>query len=106
MPKFLRMPSLGRGRLLPVCYGVLRRSACALPLFAAIAPSLAVFACWTIDRAALERRMTRFEARSEIADERRLVARTDLAGVEHRLAEVETRGECIESVGPHVGAQG
>jgi len=77
-----------------------------LLLFAAIAPSLAVFVCWTIDRAALERRMTRLEARSEMADERRLATLTDLAGVGHRSVEVEARVECAENVGPHVGARG
>ena len=89
-----------------LCYGVLHRSTTALLLFAAIAPSLAVFVYWMIDRAALERRITRLEARSEIADERRLVTLTDLAGVEHRLVEVEARVECAENVGPHADARG
>jgi hypothetical protein len=74
-----------------LCYGVTYRSESAFLLFAASAPSLAIFVWWTIDRGALERRLTRLEARSEIADERRLVTQSDLAGVEHRLEEVETR---------------
>jgi len=74
-----------------LCYGITYRSESAFLLFAASAPSLAIFIWWTIDRGALERRITRLEARSEIADERRLVTQSDLAGVEHRLEEVETR---------------
>jgi hypothetical protein len=73
-----------------LCYGVTNRSESAFLLFAASAPSLAIFIWWTIDRGALERRITRLEARSEIADERRLVTQADLAGVEHRLEAVET----------------
>jgi hypothetical protein len=46
---------------------------------------------WIIDRAALERRIRRLEARSEIADERRVIAQTDLSEFEHKLEEVETR---------------
>jgi hypothetical protein len=79
-----------------LCYGITYRSVDALLLFAAISPLLAVFVWWTIDRAALERRITRLEARSEIADERRLATQTGLAGVEHSLKEVETRVECAE----------
>ncbi len=81
-------------------YGLLFRSANALLLFAAIAPLLAMFVCWMIDRAALERRITRLEARSTIADERRLLAQTDLAGVEHRLEEFKARVECAENIKP------
>jgi hypothetical protein len=74
-----------------LCYGVTYRSERAFLLLAASTPSLAIFIWWTIDRGALERRITRLEARTEIADERRLVTQADLAGVEHRLVEVETR---------------
>lgn len=86
----------GAAAFYSVCYAITHRSANALLLFAAIAPLLAVFVCWMIDRAALERRITRLEARSEIADERRLAAQTDLAGVGHRLEEVEAIVECAE----------
>jgi hypothetical protein len=96
----------GAAAFYSLCYGVLHRSTDALLLFAAVTPSLAVFVYWMVDRAALERRITRLEARSEIADERRLVTLTDLAGVEHRLVEVEARVECAEDVGPRPGAQG
>jgi hypothetical protein len=58
-------------------------------LFAASGIFLASFVCWIIDCAALERRIARLEARSEIADERRFVIQTDLAGVGYRLEEVE-----------------
>ena len=92
----------GAAAFYALCYGILHKSPNALLLFAAIAPSLAVFVYWMIDRAALERRITRLEARSEIADERRIVTLTDLAGVEHRLGEVETRVECAENVRPQV----
>ena len=86
-----------------LCYGITSRSADALLLFAALAPVLAVFLYWMIDRAALERRITRLEARSEIADERRLVAQTDLAEVEHKLGEVETRVAYAENAKAQVG---
>jgi hypothetical protein len=86
----------GAAAFYSLCYGITYRSANALLLFAAIAPLLAIFIWWMIDRAALERRITRLEARSEIADERRLVAKTDLTGVEHRLGKVEQRVECAE----------
>jgi hypothetical protein len=79
-----------------LCYAITHRSANALLLFASIAPLLAVFVCWMIDLAALERRITRLEARSEIADERRLATQTGLAGVGHRLEEVEAIIECAE----------
>lgn len=79
-----------------LCYGVTYRSERALMLVAASAPSLAIFIWWAIDRGALERRIARLEARSEIADERRLGTQAGLAGVEHRLEEVEARVEGSE----------
>jgi hypothetical protein len=80
----------GAAAFYSLCYGITYKSTDALLLFAAIAPLLAVFVWWMIDRTALERRITRLEARSEIADERRLVALTDLAGIVQRLGDVET----------------
>jgi hypothetical protein len=83
----------GAAAFCSLCYGIVHRSANALMLFAASSIFLAFFIYWIIDCAALERRIARLEARSEIADERRLVAQTDLAGVGHRLEEVEARVE-------------
>ena len=76
---------------LALCTAVLYRSAAAGWFFAVLAPPLVVFVWWMVDRAALERRITRLEARSEIADERRVVAQTDLTDVEHKLQAIETR---------------
>ena len=81
-----------------LCYGLAYRSAHALLLFAALAPSLVAFLWWMIDRASLERRIKRLEARSEIAAERRVVIQTDLAEVEHKLEEVKTRVADAERV--------
>ena len=81
-----------------LCYGTIRRSADALLLFAALAPSLLVFVSWSIDRAALEQRIKRLEARSAIADERRVLAQTDLSEFEQKLEEVETRIACAEKL--------
>jgi hypothetical protein len=80
-----------------LCYGVTYSSVNALLLFAALASSLAVFLWWTIDRAALERRITRLEARSEIAAEKRVVMQTGLSQVEHKLEQVETRVTSAEN---------
>ncbi len=88
----------GAAAFYSLCYGIICRSADALLLFATLAPLLAVFLWWMIDRAALERRIKRLEARSEIADERRVVAQADLAEVEHKLEEVETRVTSAENV--------
>jgi membrane protein implicated in regulation of membrane protease activity len=74
-----------------LCYGITYRSADALLLFAALASPLAIFLWWMVDRAALERRITRLEARSDIAKENRVVMQTDITEVEHKLEEVETR---------------
>jgi hypothetical protein len=96
----------GAAAFYSLCYGITYKSADALLLFAAIAPLLAVFVWWMIDRAALERRIKRLEARSEIADERRLVAQTDLTGVEHRLEEVERKSKAPEQVKSRLQARG
>jgi hypothetical protein len=81
-----------------LCYGITYRSADALLLFAALAPSLVVFLWWMIDRAALERRITRLEARSDIAKENRVVMQTDITEVEHGLEEVKTRVAYAENI--------
>jgi hypothetical protein len=88
----------GAAAFYSLCYGIFRRSTDALLLFAALAPSLLVFVLWIIDCAALERRIKRLEARSEIADERRVIAQTDLSEFEHKLEEVETRIACAEKL--------
>jgi hypothetical protein len=85
----------GAAAFYSLCYGIAYKSANALLLFAEITPLLAVFVWWMVDRAALERRITRLEARSEIADERRLATLTNLAGFEHRLVQTERRVECV-----------
>jgi type VI protein secretion system component VasK len=76
--------------------GIARGSAEAWWLLAALVPPLIVFVWWMVDRAALERRISRLEARSEIGDERRVVAHTDLSKVEHKLQEIETRVAQVE----------
>ena len=81
-----------------LCYGLAYRSADALLLFAALAPSLVVFLWWMIDRASLERRIKRLEARSDIAAEKRAVMQTDLSEVELRLEEVNTRVASAERI--------
>ncbi len=81
-----------------LCYGLISRSADALFLFIALTPSLIGFLWWMIDRASLEHRIKRLEARSVIATERRLVMQTDLSEVEHKLEEVNTRVACAERI--------
>jgi type VI protein secretion system component VasK len=76
--------------------GIARGSAVAWWLLTALVPPLIVFVWWMVDRAALERRIRRLEARSEIGDERRVVAHTDLSKVEHKLHEIETRVAQVE----------
>jgi hypothetical protein len=77
--------------------GVARGSTVAWWLLAAFLPPLIVFVWWMVDRAALERRISRLEARSEIGDERRVVAHTDLSKVEHKLQEIESRVAQVEA---------
>ena len=81
-----------------LCYGVINGSATALLLFAALTPALIVFIWWMIDRAALERRIKRLEARFEIAAEKRVAMQTDLSEVEHGLEEVKTRVTIAEKI--------
>jgi hypothetical protein len=76
--------------------GITRGSAVAWYLLIVLVPPLIVFVWWMADRAALERRIKRLEAQSEIGDERRVVAYTDLAKVEHKLFEIETRLAQVE----------
>jgi hypothetical protein len=85
-----------------LCYGIALRSANALLLFASISPLLAVFLWWTIDRAALEQRIKRLEARSEIANERRLVTQADLAEIERKLEDVLLRVDFSENLKTHM----
>jgi len=81
-----------------LCFGILRRSVDVLLLFAALAPSLLVLVLWIFDRNALEQRIKRLEARSEIADERRVLAQTDLSEFGHKLEKVETRMDSAEKL--------
>jgi hypothetical protein len=79
-------------------YGIAHRSEHLLLLSAALASSLIVFILWIVDRTALERRISRLEARSEIAAEKRVVMQTDLTKVEHKLERVETRVASTERI--------
>jgi hypothetical protein len=81
-----------------LCYGIRHGSADAWRLFLTLIPPLIVFVWWMLDRAALERRIKRLEARSEIADERRVTAQDHLAEVEHKLHEVEGRVVDVENL--------
>jgi membrane protein implicated in regulation of membrane protease activity len=89
---------VGAAAFFSLCYGVIYRATDAILVFVALASLLVVFLWWMFDRAALERRIKRLEARSEIADERRVVAQTHLAEVEHKLENVETRVTATESI--------
>lgn len=76
--------------------GIARGSIVAWSLLASLVPPLIVFVWWMVDRAALERRIKRLEAQSEIGDERRVNAQTDLTTVEHKLHAIETRVAQVE----------
>jgi len=82
-----------------LCYGVLRGSAEAYRLFLLFLLPLIVFIWWLVDRAALERRVSRLEARSEIADERRVTSQTGITEVGNRLREIERRVVDVENLG-------
>jgi len=84
--------------LVTLCYGILHGSADAWRLFLTLVPPLIVFVWWMVDRAALERRIRRLEARSEIADERRVTAQTNLTEVEYKLHEIEGRVVDVENL--------
>jgi hypothetical protein len=82
--------------LLTLYSGIVQGFAAAWRLPLAMVPPLIVFLWWMLDRAALERRIKRLEARSEIGDERRVVAHEGLTNVEHKLHEIETRVAQVE----------
>lgn len=88
----------GAAAFYSLCHGIAYSSANALLLFAALTPSLFVLICWLVDRAALERRIKRLEARSEIAAEKRVVMQTDLTEVEHQLEQVQARAAGMERI--------
>ena len=77
--------------LFALCIGVARRSAASFSVFLALVPPLIVFIWWSLDRAALERRIKRLEARSEIADNRRVDMQAGLAEVGRQLNVIEAR---------------
>jgi membrane protein implicated in regulation of membrane protease activity len=81
-----------------LCYGITYRSVDSLLLFAALAPALVILVWWMSDRASLERRIKRLEARSEIAAENRVVMQTDISEVEHKLEQVKTRVAYSEKI--------
>ncbi len=76
--------------------GIAYGSEVAWRFLAALVSPLVVFVWWMVDRAALERRITRLEARSEIGDKRRIDAHADLSRVEQHLHEIETRVARVE----------
>ena len=84
-------------------YGIIYESADASSLFLSLVPPLIVFIWWMVDRAALERRISRLEARSEIADERRVNAQTNLSEVEYKLHEIEGRVVDVENLASSPG---
>ena len=84
--------------LFALCIGVARQSAAAFSLFLTLVLPLIVFIWWSIDRAALERRIKRLEARSEIADDRRVDMQTGLTEVGRQLNAIEARVTDVESV--------
>jgi len=86
----------GAAALFALYQGIAHGSTVAWWLLATLIPPLIVFVWWMVDRAALERRISRLEARSEIGDERRVVAGTDLSKVEQKLHEIETRVAQVE----------
>ena len=90
-----------------LCYGILRGSAEAYRLSLLFLLPLIVFIWWLVDRAALERRVSRLEARSEIADERRVRSQTGITEVGNRLRDIERRVVDVENLGSPVDeAQG
>lgn len=96
--KMYLMFAWGTIALFALCIGVARRSAAAFSLFLTLVPPLIVFVWWSIDRAALERRMKRLEARSEIADDRRVDMQTGLTEVGRQLNAIEARVTDVEGV--------
>jgi hypothetical protein len=87
----------GATAIITLCFGILHQSADAWRLLVALVPLLIVFIWWMVDRAALERRIRRLEARSEIANERRVTAQMGFTEVEHKLHEIEGRVVGIEN---------
>jgi len=75
---------------------MVRESADAWRPLIALAPLLIVVTWWMVDRAALERHIRRLEARSAVADGRRVTARTDLSEAEHKLQKTDERNEEFE----------
>jgi len=74
---------------------------------AVIPPPLIVLILWLLDRAALEHRIKRLEARSEIGDERRVIAGEDITNIEQKLGEIQRRIDGFEAPqAPVVGSPG
>jgi hypothetical protein len=88
--------------LVALSCGILYGSADAWRLFLGLVPPLIAFIWWMVDRAALERRIRRLEARSEIADERRVTVQVNLTEVEHRLREMAGRVGDVETISSHI----
>jgi hypothetical protein len=84
---------------------MVRESADAWRPLIALAPLLIVVTWWMVDRAALERHIRRLEARSAIADGRRVTARTDLSEPEHKLQRMEARNDEFEKLTSRAEAQ-
>ena len=86
----------GAGAVFALYDGIAHGSEVAWWFLAALVAPLMVFIWWMVDRAAIERRITRLEARSEIGNERRIDAHADLSRVAHQLHEIETRVARVE----------
>jgi membrane protein implicated in regulation of membrane protease activity len=87
----------GASALFALYMGIARGSAVAWWFLVALVPPLIVFVWWMVDRAGLEQRIKRLEARSEIGEERRITAHSDLAEVERGYREIKTRVERMEN---------
>ena len=96
MPRVYLACLWGAGACVALYFGLAHGFAVAWWLLAALLPSLVVFIWWMVDRSALERRIKRLEARSEIGDERRIDAHVDLSRVESHLHAIETRIARVE----------
>jgi hypothetical protein len=82
--------------LLALYNGIAHGYSVAWWLLATLSPPLLVFVWWMADRASLERRISRLEAGSEIGDERRVTAHSDLTKVEDKLRQIERRVAALE----------
>ena len=95
-PRVLVACVWGAMALFALYSGIAHGSEISWRFFFALIPPLIVFVWWMIDRAALERRISRLEAHSEIGDERRVAAHSDLTKAGYKLSELEARVAQVE----------